>query len=153
MLIYIIDAFNVIHKIETVLNSPKPHSDFLHHIMSKHLTGSSMNKVVVVFDGYEPKDQLLESPYEVAFSNARTADDVIKQRVERAKNKRQIVVVSDDRSVRDFARGEGAEVLHTEEFLKRSRRKNPNAAKDDEKLMDEETTEQINKELERLWSK
>lgn len=151
MLIYLIDAFNLIHKIEPILDSATPHSNLVRYIMANRLTGSRANKVVVVFDGHEPKGQLIECPFEIAFSKNRTADDVIKEKVSAAKNKRQIIVVSDDNSVCNHARGEGAKVLGTLEFLKHVPGRKRLARIKDEKAMDEDRREKLALELEEIW--
>lgn len=153
MLIYYIDAFNLIHKIEPILDSAAPHATLIQYIAAKNLTGSATNKVVIVFDGYEPKGQLLDGPYEIAFGRNCSADDIIKERVSKAKNKRQIVVVSDDHSVRDHARGEGARVMHIEEFLKPAQKVKRRSGEYDEKPVSDELREDLEKELGEIWVK
>lgn len=151
MLIYLIDAFNLIHKIEPILDSATPHSDLVRHMIKNSLTGSHTNKAIVVFDGHEPKGQLIECPFDIVFSKNRTADDVIKGKVSAAKNKRQLVVVSDDNSVRNHARGEGAKVMGTMEFLKHIPKRKGQDRTKDEKAMDEDKREKLTKELENIW--
>lgn len=153
MLIYYIDAFNLIHKVNSLVESVSPHSALLQFMVKKRLTGSLTNRVVIVFDGYLPAGQNLESAYEIVFSNFRTADEVIKERISNAKNKRQIVVVSDDNSIRNFARAEGASVVAINDFLKRRLRKEKEDTEDDGKNISESSNEQLLKELSDKWGR
>ena len=152
MLTYIIDAFNLIYKVEELSQSASPHSRLLQFLKSNRLTGSRNNRVVVVFDGHDNSDVAGEREYEIVFSGPLSADDLIKDRVTKAKNRSQIVVVSDDRGLTSFVKGEGAQVKSVEEFLKncgRSRGLPPG----DEKAINYEERQRIKEELERLWVK
>ena len=153
MLTYIIDAFNLIHKIGSMCDSRSPHNELIRFIKSNGLIGSSNNRVVIVFDGHECSGLYPEHEFELLFSGDRTADDEIKDRVLKAKNKSQLIVVSDDREVRDFARREGAQVKSTEEFLVKGRRSKTIRLETDEKEIDFETRTKINREFEKIWAK
>ncbi len=152
MLIYLIDAFNLIHKIEGLADSVSPHARLIEFLKSRRLTGSPANRVVVVFDGYENSDVAGEREYEIVFGGPKSADDVIKERVARAKNRSQIVVVSDDKGLTFFVKGEGAKTKGIREFLKSSARSVGPVA-DGEKEISYEERRKINEELERLWVK
>lgn len=150
MLIYLIDGNNLYYTIPKVCDSPVPRRALIDYIRISRLAGSSRNHVVIVFDGYESSEVFGENEYEILYGKDRSADDVIKDKVSRARNKKQIVVVSDDHSVVDFARAEGAQVLKTAEFLKQGRKKTAKKEDEDEKA-DEEGGAKITKELESLW--
>jgi predicted RNA-binding protein with PIN domain len=152
MLTYIIDAFNLIYKVEKLADSAAPHASLLQFLKSNRLTGSRNNKVVVVFDGHDNPDVSGEREYEIIFSGPRSADDVIKERVTRSKNRSQIVVVSDDRDLTHFVSAEGAKVKSMAEFLRNSgHRVQPSA--DDEKAIGYEERQKIKEELEKVWVK
>ena len=153
MLIYLIDAFNLIHKIGSMCDSPTPQNDLIQFIKLNRLIGSSNNRVVIVFDGHEGTGIYPEREYQLIFSGDRTADDEIKTLVMKTKNKSQLVVVSDDRDVRDFARREGAKVKRTEDFLSKANRPISFHAPEDEKEMSYNRRMKINSELEKIWVK
>jgi len=152
MLTYIIDAFNLIYKVDELASAAAPHASLLQFLRSHHLTGSRNNRVVVVFDGHDNSDVSGEREYEIVFSGPRTADDVIKERVCGTSNRSQIVVVSDDRGVTSFVKAEGAKVKSVEEFIKNSGRR-IGLPPDDEKSISYEERQKIKEELERLWVK
>lgn len=152
MLTYIIDAFNLIYKVEELADSPSPHARLVEFLKANRLTGSPANRVVIVFDGHDKSDVAGERVYEIVFSGPRTADDVIKERVSRARHRAEIVVVSDDRALVLYVKGEGAKVKSVEDFIKNSGRR-LKLASDDEKAIDYEERKKINEELERLWVK
>lgn len=89
-------------------------------IKIKRLCGSPRNEIIVVFDGFinEPQLGRYSNEIKVIFSYDETADEEIKRIIERAKNKKNIVVVSDDREIADFAKISGAKPLSVNEFLK-----------------------------------
>ncbi len=156
MLIYLIDAFNVIHQIGSMHESASPHSDFISYIRAHRLTGSRMNRVVIVFDGYGNASSFAEKEYEIHFSNARMADDLIKEFIAGARHKGMHVVVSDDHEVRDFARSEGARVQGVDDFIRPRHSRNigssgENPEDESEKRIDEESVSELNKELEKRW--
>lgn len=146
MLVYIIDGFNVIHKIPELKTSLSPQKDLIAYIKRKRLTGSKNNRVVVVFDG-KPDLTLGEKDFEVFFSQDRTADDVIKEKVSRMKNKRQVLVVTDDREIVSRVKNEGAAVLRVSDFIKTK----PKKCKDEGKDISYKLQHQITEELRRIW--
>lgn len=153
MLIFLIDGFNLFHKIGSIRNSLKPRRDLIAYIRSMRLAGSVNNKVVIVFDGHDNGEVSTERDYHVIFSGDRTADDVIKSRIDTARNRSQLVVVSDDREIRDFARGMGASVKGTTDFLAKAQDKVSIALLKDEKEMEILAREKLKKELEDIWTK
>ena len=152
MLIYVIDAFNLIHSVPELSDSSTPRSDLLAFLKSAKLEGSSTNRVVVVFDGYPAEGADRERLYEVIFSKNRTADDAIRDYLDKSEHPRQAVVVSDDREVRDFARARGARPMKNEEFLQR-RPKRAKSARREEDGIDDASRERITQELENIWVK
>jgi len=149
MLVYLIDAFNLVHKVESLVDSFAPHKDLISYLKINKLCGSRNNKVIVVFDGYPPRD-FVEREFDTVFSFDKTADDVIKAKVDEAANKKQIVVVTNDRQIRDYVKRQGAVVCKTDEFTKKkSKRKRIQESKDISYSIQEEITE----ELRDIWLK
>lgn len=151
MLTYIIDAFNLINKIPYLSNSLTPRSALIDFLRKKHLTGSVRNKVIVVFDGYETDDRILDKSFQILFSDNKTADDVIKDYVARQKYKKQIFVVSDDREIRFYTKEEGAKSLRISEFLHSGKKKDQQNSNHEEKEVTCSEMIEITEELEKLW--
>jgi len=151
MLVYIIDGFNLVYKIASLKKSTTPQRDLIQYIRVNNLTGSRNNKVIVVFDG--KSDHLLqqqEKIFEVIFSFQRTADEIIIQRVNRMKNKSQIVVVRDDHQIRDAIKAAGAKALGVTTFIKpRNKSEKNEKTKDIGYVWAHEVTE----ELRKIWLK
>jgi predicted RNA-binding protein with PIN domain len=146
MLTYLIDGFNLIHKISLLKHSLSPRNDLIQFIRRNRLAGSGNNRVVIVFDGYD-NGETSEREYRILFSDDRTADEVIRDELKKTGNKTQIVVVSDDREVRGFARVEGARTLGTRDFLNVRLKNKLDTDKD---ISCSEAIE-INEELEKIW--
>jgi predicted RNA-binding protein with PIN domain len=123
-------------------------------LINKHkLSGSGNNTLTIVFDG--KKDSFF--PFEnsekgVIFTQDETADNKIKRMVEKAKDPRKMVVVSDDNEIRYYTRGLGAEVKSNAEFFAKAKRKRAKAI--NEKLNEyDERYSNITDELKKLWIK
>lgn len=152
---YIIDAFNLFHKIPSLKNSAMPHAELVQYIIRGRLTGSLNNKVTIIFDGHEA-NHVSGGGYRIVYSGDRKADDIIKEIVKRSPKKEQLVVVSDDNEVANFAKMEGAVSQRTGEFLRTgsggAAKPNKETASDDRGL-DRASMTNITKELEKLWVK
>lgn len=122
--------------------------------------GSAKNSVTIVFDGKSGYwGGYQSSVVQVVFSVDESADDKIKRLVSEAENARRIVVVTDDREIKYYVRGLGAEVLSVGLFLEKLRPKTDKLKKDHAKNGARETTKvisktlefSINSELEEIW--
>lgn len=143
---YIIDGFNLIHRVKVLKESKAPHCDLIHYIRKNKLTGSRNNKVIIVFDGKINFEVNKEREFEVIFSGSKSGDEVIKKRLEKIKNKSEVVVVSDDREVRDIVKREGARVCRTFDFIKTKKR-----PKIEEKQISYSLQREITEELRKIW--
>jgi predicted RNA-binding protein with PIN domain len=136
----------------------------LEFIRTQKPCGSSKNKVTVIFDGYPPAVFKAGYDYpqaEIIFSRDSSADDMIMAILEKAMNCRVIVVVSDDKQIKFFAKAYRAKAIGIEEFLKPTipearliSRKKKFKTKKADLLKPELSCSQItkiNKELESLW--
>jgi predicted RNA-binding protein with PIN domain len=161
-LVYVIDGYNVI-KHPSFAQAISFHryasrAGFLQLLFSRRLTGSSKNRVIVVFDGYPDAGggDSMDS-IDVVFSRDETADDRIRQLLEHTVAARTCIVVSDDREIRMFARMAGAQTIGVEEFIGRGKKNSVVSArqrqeKEDSKL-NYSQMEKINKELREKWLK
>ena len=149
MLAYIIDGFNLIHRLKQLKTSNTPHRDLIRYIRTNKLTGSRNNKVVVVFDGKTNSDAIQEKGgFELVFSGEVSADEIIKQRVRKIKNKSETIVVSDDRQIRDAIKREGAKSLRIADFTKTKKK-----SEESEKDISYTTQYEITEELRKIWLK
>ncbi len=153
---YIIDGYNLIKHRSFIpaSNIHDPRFALILFLRQKKPCGSPKNKVTIIFDGYSGDFSLQELEYEVIFSCESSADERIKEIVESAAVARNLVIVSDDRQIRDFARLCGALLLGIEEFLGRGEKKkrveDNGQSKPDLSYGD---TQKINEELRNLWLK
>ncbi len=149
MLVFIIDAFNLVHKVPELKSSQNPHISLINYIKKNKLTGSINNKVIVVFDG-QPRPEVINSGFEVVFSGCGTADDIIKKRVSNFKNKSEVVVVSDDREIRDFVRTAGAKSCRLNNFI---HTKKKIIKEGNNKEIDYALQREITEDMRKIWLK
>jgi predicted RNA-binding protein with PIN domain len=152
MLTYLIDGFNLFHQISELERSTSPRGDLIQFIRANRLTGSRNNKIIIVFDGHQTPDTPMEREYKILFSNDRTADDVIKDKISKSKNKRQLIVVSDDREIRDHAKMEGAISMRIQDFLKKGAAREKRKSSDERDINPSKMIE-ITEELKKIWVK
>jgi predicted RNA-binding protein with PIN domain len=150
MLTYLIDAFNVIHKVSQLTNSSVPRSDFVNYIRKNNLTGSANNKVIIVFDGYPPVSDQPFGQYDVVFSCDATADDIIKKKAGNYKNKKELVVVTDDRAIRDHVRQLGAGLLSAADFLNKAKKPGKSSGRE---AISDSLQREITEAMRKIWDK
>ncbi len=157
---YIIDGYNIIHHTIFIKQTDRKIKEqklaLLNFIKTKGLGGSAKNKITVVFDGYpSPKDNqdLSNTPHiGIIFSRNITADEKIKMIVEESANRKNIVVVSDDKEIRFIAKLLGARHMGIEDFIAPKSKSQRHVQK--EALKPELSYSQmhkINQELRKLW--
>ena len=152
MLWYIIDGWNVIHKIPALKNSPSIREDFIYFLKKHHLTGSRNNRVTIVFDGrIDLNLKESERQFEIVFGGTKSADEIICNRVSAHSNKRNIIVVSDDNEIINYIKGQGASSVRTKEFLGRKDKKR--LKKRDSKEISYTIKKEITDELRKIWLK
>ena len=158
---YIIDGYNVIKQTPSLTKKSLKDSrlSLVKLIKEKRPQGSKNNEVTIVFDGkadlpYWPKEK--EIDINIVFTKNNTADDWIKNAVERTDGPRRIVVVSDDKQIRFYVRSLGAKVLGVKEFIKAAERSKgaKNAEPSDSKIeLSSVEAERITEELRKIWLK
>lgn len=111
------------------------------------------NQVTVVFDGHPDHfGSMSQGEIKAIFSDGCSADDKIKHMVEEDLNRKNCVVVSDDKDIFLYARSLGARVMSVAAFT--SKPKGVRARQDSgEKYITLSRQEKINKELARIWLK
>ena len=160
---FLIDGYNLIKR--SPLLSPKKLEDgrqgLISFIEHERPQGSFRNPVTVVFDG---KPGMYGLPrvgeVKVIFTEYESADDKIKGIVEAAANKREIVVVTDDRGLLLYVRALGAKVLSVSDFFAKAKdapRKNDEKrrgqakAPEKEKVITSTFEHKVNQEFEKIW--
>jgi hypothetical protein len=153
---FIIDGYNLVKHRSF---SPPPGIHDLRFALIQFLRinkpcGSPKNKVTVIFDGYSNDFSLSGLEYEVIFSCEDSADERIKKLMEKEPLPKSLVVISDDRQIRDFARLCGVVSWGIEEFLNPPSKNTRSQKADQEKTpLSYSAAHKINEELKRLWLK
>jgi predicted RNA-binding protein with PIN domain len=153
---YIIDGYNLIkhRSFAARANTRDPRFALIQFLRQEKPCGSLKNKVTIVFDGYSGDFSLRGLEFEVVFSCEASADEWIKKIVETTQAVKSLIVVSDDRQVRDFSRICGVMTIGIEEFLKSSSKK-ASVSKDDSSKaqLSYSAAHKINEELKKIWLK
>jgi len=148
MLAYIIDGFNLIYRVPKLKRSITPHSDLINYLKKNKLTGSRNNKVIIVFDGkIDPEVLSQESTFKIYFSGAGSADSLIKDLINKFKNKSEVLVISDDRQIRYFTKNKGARSIRIAEFIAKTKK----PIKEDPKDISYTLKREITEELRKIW--
>lgn len=158
---YILDAYNITHQMpKAEMSDAEGHRwALIHFVENRRPQGSSRNKVTIVFDGHKGLyDQISSNCAQILFSYDISADDLIKRIVSESDNRKQIIVVSNDRSVQYAVRALGAKVMKVEEFLVRpsatqSSKKKKMNEQPVKKFISQTTQSKINEELGAVWLK
>lgn len=158
---YIIDGYNLInHK---SFHPPKKYDDvrfaLIDLIKKEHLCKSSKNVITLVFDGYGNFNADISiganKGIDVIFSCDQKADDKIKSLVEHSKQPKNIVVVSDDREIIEFAKIHSANVIDVTTFFVGYKNKfiSHKGKLEDLNKVDNEQMDMINDEFKKIWLK
>jgi len=152
MLVYIIDGFNLVYQIEGLKNSINPHIGLIDHIRNNKLTGSHNNKVVIAFDGALNLEAIQrKGRFELLFSDQASADDLIINRVKKISNRKQVVMVSDDRELRDSVSSLGARVCWVKDFI--FLKKKQIEEEENKKDISPALKDEITREMRKIWLK
>ncbi|MCF7873403.1 MAG: NYN domain-containing protein [Candidatus Omnitrophica bacterium] len=148
MLQFIIDGYNFVHKIPKIKDSSTPCSDLLFLIYKNKLTGSTNNSVWVIFDGGRPPYPINNFQYKVLFSGGEIADNLIIKKVKQVKNKKQILVVTDDRQLAYRAKTLGAGAISVNKFMSKAKK---SQKKEKTKDISYSLQREITEELKKIW--
>lgn len=148
MLQFIIDGYNLVHKIFEIKDSSAPCSELLFFLHKNKLTGSLKNKVLVVFDGGKPPYQINNFHYKILFSYEQTADDLIINKIKQFENKKQIIVVTDDRELGYRAKSLQAQTCSVDKFMAKAKKTRSDQG---EKEINYSLQREITEEMKRIW--
>ncbi|MFH1784251.1 MAG: NYN domain-containing protein [bacterium] len=154
---YIVDGYNVIHKMHKLEGKSLQYARdyFLAFLSNARPQGSLQNEVTVVFDAKGDVFYPWRNPSDirVIFSSGKSADEEIEILVQKASNRKRVIVVTDDKALRFAVSGIGADYISVREFLQRA--KNRSGAKILRKRnkhgLSEEETLNITREFENIW--
>ncbi|MFA6350376.1 MAG: NYN domain-containing protein [Candidatus Omnitrophota bacterium] len=154
---YVIDGYNLIHNDNFRPIGAKNidcRISLLEFIYLKKLCGSSNNQATVVFDGYPPYSPFFyeRGNFKVIFSCDISADQRIKDILEKSTNRKNIVVVTDDKEIVFFARQCRAQVEGAGDFLDRAEN-HVIQSKNPESHLTYTQAHDINEELKKKWLK
>ena len=162
---YIIDGYNITkHRLFPLssLRNKDPLFLLSDLIKSKKLCGSLKNKVELVFDGYPINSDTRSGDCQInpVFSYDISADEKIKSSIEKSTNRKNTIVVTDDREIVSFARAYHVKTVSAKEFLAAA---NEQMAKEEtarnlknnhaNKELNYSQVNSINEELKKRWLK
>jgi len=163
---YIIDGYNVLKQMPeyTGKKLKQGRDELIRLFKIQRPQGSLKNEVIIVFDGissnnyiddYLTNDYIIEKQYnlKIIFTKKESADNRIKNIVIKSDNPRNIIVVTDDKELRQSVRINGAKVLNVKEFIKPIIKTNKKSFENPKKELDLFEKISINKELEKIWLK
>lgn len=113
---YIIDGNNLIGKMKDLRNKDNQFVREKAAFVLERYFASRNVKVTLHFDGFANLS-IKVSGIKIIYSESRTADEKIKQEIERTKNRKSITLVSSDNNLREFARVCSCSVKSSEDFL------------------------------------
>jgi predicted RNA-binding protein with PIN domain len=113
---YFIDANNLIGKIPKLRKLKGSDSrERLIFLLQRFFSGKKVN-VTLFFDGHQSEN--IKTNFEIVYSLNRSADELIKQRIDRSKRNKNLVVVSSDLEIFAYAKECGCKAVKSEEFYK-----------------------------------
>ena len=123
---YLIDGNNLMGKIRSIKkiqheNKQKAREKLV--FLIEDYFNLRKEKVYLHFDGFE-NTTLRLSKGKIIYSEKYAADKNIKEQIEAAKNRKNLVIVSSDHEIQNFARVCSCKILSSEEFAKDLNRKN-----------------------------
>lgn len=118
MLTYIIDGNNLIGKISYLINLQKKDKQASREKLVYMLDRYFINKKASVFlhlDGH-PNSKINSSKMKIIYSENQTADDKIKKQISQSKSPRNLIVITSDSNLAQFAKVCSTAVITSEEF-------------------------------------
>ena len=118
MIKYIIDGNNLIGKIKSIQNLQKTEKQTAREKLAFLIEDYFRNKnfkVSLHFDGY-PNLPINISFTKIIYSRVKTADEKIKDEISASKNPKNLVVITSDNNLKEFARVCSCTIISSEEF-------------------------------------
>lgn len=119
---YLLDGYNILHQLPTSDHQKfdEVRQQLLRMLEIQRPQGSLRNQLTIVFDGHPGMFHHAGNvSVKIIFSLDESADERIKKIVSGQGNKRNIIVVTDDRDVQYAVRALGAQVMDVQSFLGR----------------------------------
>jgi predicted RNA-binding protein with PIN domain len=129
---YIIDGNNLIGKINLLhkmQQKNKQQSREKLAFMIDNYFHDKKAKVTIHFDGFKNLPIKLNSA-KVVYSDGKSADDKIKNQIELANNRKNLVVITSDNNIQEFARVCSCLIIKSEEFARTIQSKKQDDEKD-----------------------
>lgn len=115
---YYIDGNNLIGKIKSLWELQQKDKQSSREKLALILDTYFINrnhKVILFFDGH-PNTAINTSRLKIIYSENKTADDIIKLQIERTRNPRNVIVVTSDQRLMDYAKVCHCEVIPSNVF-------------------------------------
>lgn len=145
---YIIDGNNLIGKHSNLKNMHKKDSLAARENLIVFLESyffDSKNVAYVHFDGFE-KDKIVSSKIKIIYSDNKSADEKIKSQIINSKNPKNLIIVTSDGNLIQFAKTNSCVIVKSEEFIR-------NIIGSKKKSVDEKNVEISNNEILKLFLK
>ena len=145
---YIIDGNNLIGKITSLhkmQQKDKQHSREKLAFMIDNYFNDKKAIVTIHFDGFKTFPIKLNNA-KIVYSDSKSADDKIKSQIELANNRKNLVVITSDNNIQEFARVCSSSIIRSEEFAKTIQTEK----QDDEKVIIEKMNNNLD-EWEKLF--
>ncbi len=115
---YLIDGNNIIHKMPKLTKLAKKNEQDTREKLTFLLDRYFINKNIsctVYFDGF-PKEAIKTSKVKIQYSNSKTADELIRNDIEGAKNPKLFTIVSSDLGITNLAKVCSCKIIKSEDF-------------------------------------
>jgi predicted RNA-binding protein with PIN domain len=116
---YIIDGNNVIgkdHRLKSLHKQDKIGAREKLTFAIERFAHKGKDYIYLHFDGYENK-KLRGVNVNIVYSEIKTADEKMKMQIDLSKNKKNLIIVSSDRSVMNYGKLNSCKVISSEDFL------------------------------------
>ena len=125
---YIIDGYNLIHKIPKFKNALEQNLEYSRDLLISFVKAYQSNRriqITIVFDGekvgYVDTSSQSTNRLKVIYSNSpEKADPLIKRLISKVTNKKSLTLVSADTDLMNFCKKSGANVLSPEMFFQQA---------------------------------
>lgn len=117
---FIIDGNNLIGKIDSLKRIHRKDKKLSRVNLAFILERYFQKKKVIAelfYDGFE-NEKIKVNGIKICYSDKLTADDMIRKRIEKSNNRKNIIVITSDRNLAEFARVCTCKVYKSEDFAK-----------------------------------
>lgn len=116
---FLIDGNNLIGKIKNLFalqqKDKQASREQLIFLLEKYFVNQK-NKGMVYFDGFQ-STAIASNYLKIKYSQSQTADDLIREDISHAKNRKNLIVVTSDSALSNFARACSCEVIKSEVYF------------------------------------